>query len=265
MKIQFVSDVHIEFTHELSNLCKSIAHTFEFIPQTDADVIVVAGDIWYQLHGIKWCEELSRLHNKPVVVIYGNHDYWLAGKKNNKGIDALIKAAREYANNSDAEIFFLENDELILDGVRFLGCTMWTSYKNGDPFVMMKARQVMADFAAIPGKITPADLLTRHKESRAWLTGELAKDFDGKTVVITHHAPSYISLSEWELHQHTAAAYHDKLEDLMFDYHPSLWIHGHVHRCNDYRMGGTRVVSNTRGYHGEQTIEGFDAGKIIEV
>ena len=263
-----MSDLHVEFTHEVSQLSKSIAHTFEFVPVTDADLIVLAGDIWYQHHSIDWAAQLSRLHSKPVVAIFGNHDYWSVSKSTRRGIDACIKDMKALTTkyrDDGAEFYFLENDELIIDDVRFLGCTMWTSFNNANPFAMMKARSDMADYKAINGKVTPDTILARHKESKAWLTEELKKDFNGKTVVLTHHAPSSLSLSNWELHQHTAPAYYDQLESLMFDYKPDVWIHGHVHRVNDYMMDCTNVLSNTRGYHGEQVINDFNPGKIVEV
>ncbi|MEO8655932.1 MAG: metallophosphoesterase, partial [Ramlibacter sp.] len=46
-----------------------------------------------------------------------------------------------------------------------------------------------------------------------------------------------------------------------------LWIHGHTHDSFDYRMNGTRVVCNPRGYakNGVNENARFDPDFIAEV
>ncbi len=91
----------------------------------------------------------------------------------------------------------LNNRAVEINGVRFLGCTLWTDFLLSgladQYFAMQHARQGMADFHIIQSEgkpFTPEDAIALHTESRNWLQVMLEQPFSGKTVVITHHAPS---------------------------------------------------------------------------
>ena len=84
--------------------------------------------------------------------------------------------------------------------------------------------------------------------------------FDGKTVVITHHAPALDYLSD-DHAGHLAAAYANDWSDLLGK--ADLWVYGHTHVAASFIKNGCRVVSNPRGYPGQHT--GFDPGLIIEL
>lgn len=60
MKLHILSDLHLEnegFT----------------IPETNADVIVLAGDIHEGTRAIPWIKEQT---DKPVIYVAGNHEYY---------------------------------------------------------------------------------------------------------------------------------------------------------------------------------------------
>jgi hypothetical protein len=44
----------------------------------------------------------------------------------------------------------------------------------------------------------------------------------------------------------------------------ALWIHGHVHTAQDYRLGETRVLCNPRGYPVENNT-GFQGGLVVSL
>ncbi|MNR46096.1 hypothetical protein D3C85_1650220 [compost metagenome] len=86
------------------------------------------------------------------------------------------------------------------------------------------------------------------------------KPFDGKTVVVTHHAP--VPEVVGDKHEgHLIAAYTNSWHALLEK--ADLWVFGHTHRAIDITLGRCRVVSNPRGYPGEQT--GFDHGFVIDL
>lgn len=242
MKIQFFSDIHLEFGH------------FE-IPRTDADVIVAAGDIGVGLQGIEWLKRFDR----PVIYVAGNHEFY--------GGDLVHTRAAIAQATSDSRIRFLENASAEISGVRFLGATLWTDYRNGDQSVMRHARHQMNDFLQIrcaSRDLTPEQIYDINWESRFWLARELDRPFTGKTVVVTHHAPSGLS---WPYDENSdfRATYCNDLDDFFVRYDIDVWIHGHVHYVADYQQEGTRVLCNPRGYTGYQTIEDFSALKVVEV
>ncbi|MFD2272687.1 metallophosphoesterase [Undibacterium arcticum] len=148
--------MHLEF------LMQSHAD-YRIIDKTDADVLVLAGDIHNRTKAI----EAFRDWPVPVVYVHGNHEFY--GQNLLKVQDALRVTA------AGTNVHYLENDEYVLNGVRFLGCCLWTDYElTGDrPGAMFEARYGMRDHEVIrvaDGKrFMPSHALALHKQSRKWL------------------------------------------------------------------------------------------------
>ena len=230
MKLHVLNDLHIEFE--------------DFAPPaTDADVVVLAGDIGVGLGGQRWAE--TRFPDKPVIYVPGNHEFY------HHDI-ALMDALKAEAPDN---VYVLNDDQVIIDGVRFLGSTLWTDFAlfgEADRFFAMQtARQGMTDFSIISNdgrRFTPEDAIRLHTASREWLATMLAEPFDGTTVVVTHHAPSSRSVHPRYAHDLLTPAFASNLENLMDGDRAALWIHGHMHESFDDEVYGTRVVCNPRGY-----------------
>lgn len=114
MKIQPCSDLHVEMREHYGDYELAI---------TDADVIVLAGDIHIGTKAILFAGNESIRQNKPIILIAGNHEYY------NGDINVTLAEMREAAKNFPL-LHFLENEEPIIDDVRFLACTLWTDYKG---------------------------------------------------------------------------------------------------------------------------------------
>jgi len=242
MRIQYFSDIHLEFGE------------FE-LPATNADVIVAAGDIGVGTDGVNWLKNAG----KPVIYIAGNHEFYLGE------YFATQKALAVAAAGS--HVHFLEHSEVEVGNVRFLGATLWTDFDSGNPSLMQEAQHGMNDYVQIQfegGELRPRHTLAFNSETRRWLSACLAKPFEGKTVVVTHHAPSFNS---WQTERDSfyKHAYCNDLSELMEDSDIDLWIHGHIHYVSNYVHKSVRVVCNPRGYHGYQNIAGFDPAKVIQI
>ncbi|HEX2211318.1 MAG TPA: metallophosphoesterase [Longimicrobium sp.] len=248
MKIHLLSDLHTEFA------------PFD-PPPTDADVVILAGDTSPGTRGIAMAK--AWFPDRPVLYVAGNHEYY--GEAYPR-LDQKLAAAAD-----EAGVHFMQNREVVLDGVRFLGCTLWTDFEvfGARHNAMDAARVAMNDFRAIrvdPAyrRFRPDDARAIHQHSLRWLTERLDAPFDGTTVVVTHHAPSLRSIKPPYREHPATPAYASDLEWLL-DGRAALWVHGHTHLCVDYEIGGTRVVANQRGYVPEDPVDGFDPGKILEV
>ena len=112
-------------------------------------------------------------------------------------------------------------------------------------------------------RLHPHDVMAMHHHSLRWLTERLDAPFAGPTVIVTHAAPGLRSVAPKHRADPLTAAFASDLEWLL-DGRAVLWIHGHTHFCCDYTVGGTRVVSNQRGYPGEDTGP-FDPALVVEV
>ena len=249
MKIQVLSDIHLEFA--------------EFDPpETDAEVVILAGDVDNGEHGVYWAME--KFPSKPVLYVLGNHEYY------EHAIPELIEQARAAAN--DSNVYFLENRSVAIDGVEFFGCTLWSDFKLwGNPEeARAEAADRMSDYDHIKVSpklrpLQPKHLASHHRKSKKWLRAALQESQAKAKVVITHHAPCSVSLPEDFREDVLSAAYASKLDHFIKRSKAALWIHGHIHRVQDYMVGKTRVLSNPRGYHPEAPTPGFEPALVVEI
>jgi predicted phosphodiesterase len=242
VRINYFSDIHIEFG-ALNR------------PKTNADLVIAAGDIGIKNQGINWLKAI----NKPVIYVAGNHEFY------NHEYNKTLQMFRDHCANSN--IYFLERNAVIIDNIRFLGCTLWTNlYAEGKEQAEIISMR-LNDFKHIYYQETAfnkRNFTLLHKSSLMWLEKKLQEPFDGKTVVITHHAPLFQSWTEPN-HSLKRMAYCNNLETLIAKHDISVWFHGHVHAVNDYIFSETRILSNTRGYKGEREVKKFKRNKMIEI
>jgi predicted phosphodiesterase len=250
MKIHIMSDLHMEMS--------------KFVPpSTDADVIVLAGDIAKGNKGVYWARET--FPDKPIVYAPGNHEFYGARRPETL---ALLRVASKQNG-----VQVLDNDEYICDGVRFLGCTLWTDFqlfgKYKKPEAMQQGRIFLNDFRVISevehDRFTPDRSIELHELSLAWLTAKLDEPFEGKTVVVTHHLPSMLSVVPRFKSDIVSACFASELDNLFGKM--ALWIHGHTHDNLDYEANGTRVICNPRGYVTMSGTENFnfDPKLVVEI
>lgn len=252
MHIHVLSDLHLEFA------------PFE-APAPDADVVVLAGDTDRGLRGLEWA---ARTFNVPVVYIAGNHEYY--GHKLYRLDEKLAARAAELA------IHFLQQQAVVIEGIRFLGATLWTDLAaHGDPtWATHDVESAMNDYRLITvpppytgagyRKLRAGDTRALHRTMRQWLEAALREPFEGPTVVVTHHAPSLGSQHPDFAGDPVAAAYVSDMDDIVAESGAALWIHGHTHTTRDVRIGKTRLLANCRGYADEEAA-GFDPGLVVSV
>lgn len=115
------------------------------------------------------------------------------------------------------------------------------------------------------GMVTAKEILERHVRSRNFIDQELSQPFDGRTIVVTHHAPLMQNFDPRFFGNVTNAAFASDLSDLIWRRRPSLWIHGHIHKFRDYMADYTRIICNPVGYQSEKYISGFRPGFAIDL
>lgn len=245
MKFLIYSDIHTEFSR------------FKAPEGLDYDVVILAGDI-----GVGEVNPQEIVGNtKPFIYIPGNHEYY-------DGSDVVVK--------KEFEAPLVTRFESVDGPVRVIATTLWTDFKLlGDPVpAMVYARHYMNDFNRIRcmgRRFMPSDWLREHEDQLERIQHVLESDRNVTTVIVTHHAPSIRSCDPQYREHESDMFYASNLEWLMALYKPTLWVHGHVHKSNDYYIGSTRVVSNPRGYvrtsgtrHARENLT-FDPGLVIDV
>lgn len=263
VRLLILSDLHLEFA--------------AFTPPSPDlyDIAVLAGDIAVGVQAVHWARRKSTFAGKPVVLVPGNHEFY--GSERTR----MLKQLREAA--AGTHVHLLDRDEVILHGVRFLGTTLWTDFEldvaTGTLVAeaMGNAIRGLNDFGgsirerrdatgpAGPTRFTPDDARREHALSRDWLQLRLDLPSPLPTVVVTHHAPSPLSMDPQYESSDLNPCYYSRLPASFFEA-GTLWIHGHTHASSDYVHCRTRVVANPRGYVGwNGAIENanFDPRRVI--
>ena len=250
MKLHILSDLHNEFS------------VFDPIA-TDADVVVLAGDIGPQDSGIRWARKAFQ--DTEIVYVPGNHEFY--GHRRTEVLQCMAKSASELG------VYLLDDAEVNIGGVRFLGATLWTDFRlfgeESQLAAMREGSFYLNDFRLIGENVserfTAQRSLDLHNQSLKWLHDRLDETFDGKTVVVSHHLPSMLSVAENFQDSLLSACFASNLDGLFG--RMQLWVHGHTHSSMEYITKGTRVVCNPRGYVTNTGIENFDfnPSKIVLV
>ncbi|ETU79899.1 hypothetical protein Q095_00352 [Pseudomonas aeruginosa PS50] len=243
MRILIYSDLHLEF-----------GAGFE-PPDVGADLVVLAGDIGKGAKAVQWA---NNAFTCQVVQVAGNHEFYSGH---------VDRTWQKMKDTAAPHVCLLENQSFLWKGIRLLGCTAWTDFSvTGDALAASRqALEQMNDYKLIRiddnyRKLRPADVIKRNRAALNWLTTELAKPFDGQTLVVTHHAPIPEVMSD-EHEGHLSAAYANNWPHLLAQ--ADVWVFGHTHRAVDTHLHGCRLISNPRGYPGENA--GFSPAFAIDL
>lgn len=234
MKVWVASDLHID------------ASPWELKTVPDHDVLVLAGDVAGGPGAT--AVELRRIQAltcRPIIFVAGNHDV----------LNSTLRPP-EFQGLAWPIAILQAGASIQMGNVRFIGATLWTDFELGDQGYRPQAWAIasMPEYGAARHEredrfITPRDIGLEHQRDRAAVEAALSRPHSGKTVVVTHHAPSGRSVPEDRGHERWGA-YASGLEAVILRFQPDLWIHGHIHEPQDYMIDQTRVLSNPRGYPG---------------
>lgn len=262
MRLWILSDLHLELQPEIP------------LPIPDADICVLAGDITAPLEAsVAWAVDRIGEHI-PVVLVPGNHEFY--GDSVMGGIYRGLKAY-----SPDPRAHLLVNDCVVLDGVRFIGSTLWTDYaldasraspaaRDSDiAWAMRNAEGMLSDHIQIARddnswlRWSSGDARAAFRVARTYIETVLEVPHEGPTVVVTHHAPSPLSISPHFFGSPLNPAFASDLTATILRYRPDVWVHGHVHHSVGYVLGETQVVCNPRGY-GDENPD-FDPAFVLDV
>jgi predicted phosphodiesterase len=279
MKIAICSDLHLEF------------ETIVLENTEGAEVLILSGDIlverdldmydrrqvelgFMNKRSLRFHEFFQDVSNKfpHVVYVAGNHEHYHGDFKYTT---TELKRKLAYLPN----VYVLDRDLKDINGVKFIGSTLWTDMNNGDQLTLYHMRSMMNDFQCVansnrevnykvqdllsevpdkmifktrPAKFCPEDAFEEHIKCKQYIqvcTAFLGEDTN-KYVVVGHHAPSRRSTHpRYQNDTIMNGGYSSSLDEFIMD-RPNikLWTHGHTHEPFDYMIGETRIVCNPRGY-----------------
>lgn len=267
MRIVVASDLHLEFPQHQQKVLN--------YKWPDADLLVLAGDVFNaprlrpdrtdkdaRRHWHASDELVNRLTKQysKIVYVMGNHDHY------NGRFSHSEATLRQFFGD---RIELLQNQTTNHMGLEIVGTTLWTDFCAADPQAMSEAMWGMNDYRVILHDdgypIKAADTLDEHRIARGFID-QAVRHGTHKRLVVTHHAPSMISLHKKHKGGLLDYAYASDLEALAGHGNIVAWIHGHTHQNEDYILpGNTRVFANQQGYYSEN-FNNFDpANGVMEI
>ncbi len=269
MKVAYCSDLHLNFgTLILNN-------------DQNAEILILAGDVMEaddQKSSPVYNNFFDHVSKEFNLVFYvaGNHEYW--GGNIRKTLDSMRKSLPENVIILDNEGYNIHR----VDGssVVFFGGTMWTNLGKRSPTSMMMAQR-MKDFQYISYSDQKSAFWSRDESGkrvrmyREWAFGvndwinehdlfveKLTERIHGTddVVVISHHAPSSLSVSPMFKSQiFENDSYYSDMSELILD-NPQIkhWVHGHIHHKQMHYIGDCLVRANPRGYYGYEQTHRFE-------
>ncbi|MBV6625934.1 MAG: metallophosphoesterase [Rivularia sp. (in: Bacteria)] len=239
MKIQLISDLHIDF---LPDFGKSLLNK---IKNSEVDILVVAGDLAPINHPAfeKGLIELTSYY-PIVIIVLGNHEYYYSSPQE-------VERITTYLQKLIPNFYILENQTIELSGITFAGTTLW--YKRTPE--ACKQETTKKQFQII-SSFNPW-VYQQNQAAREFL---VTVDAD---IIITHHLPSSKSV-EPKYKNDSNCFYVCDVEDIIHTNQPKYWLHGHTHINCNYQIGNTRVIANPYGYPHESN-SGFIEQLILEV
>lgn len=273
MRLQLASDLHLERDP-----------VFQLPAAPGADTLVLAGDIGSYQAGsrLKESDDFGLARFAPgapgvpwrrVLYVPGNHEY--------DGLEFAGAHERLRATCERLGITWLERETLVIEGVRFIGTTLWTDFEalaRGQSTMTLQRQALEKAYRAanfylrrFTASRDGVPMLAEQwrqlaLECQQWLRAALAEPFAGPTVVVTHHAPSLRSADPRYGLTPGTAGFCNALDELLDQ--ADLWLHGHLHCASDYRSGyreRCRVVANPLGYASKGEQEDFRPSLVIEV
>jgi Icc-related predicted phosphoesterase len=252
MKIQIFSDLHV-----------GVRPIKKITIVDGVDLVIVAGDTCEgALRAFEYLRRIVPMHI-PIVMVMGNHEYY------RRFVPIELELARSHS--ATFNIRLLEDDTVVLGGIRLVGATLWTDYaifgEANQAAVMNACASGMNDHRLIGWqkqpwlRFRPQEAALLHDRSKAYLTETLAVPFAGPTVVVSH--VHWDSVHPRFRTDPVTGAFVSDLSALIEAHRPALWVHGHVHNSSDYRIGDTRIVCNPHGYGNENAD--FDGTLVVEV
>lgn len=252
MKIQYCSDLHLEFKENKNFLTENpIAPSGE--------ILLLAGDIipFKLLKQHDDFFDFVSANYESVFWVPGNHEYYHYNLKDVK--NPLYEIIRH-------NVFLVNNQIIPYKSVNLIFSTLWSFISPQNEWDIQRN---VSDFSVIKiqGKrITPAQFNSLHQTDYAFLKTALNTNDSKTNVVVTHHVPTFLNYPEQYKNNKINQAFAVELHDFIFSSDAAYWIYGHHHNnMPAFTIGNTVMLTNQLGYVQHQEHKGFKTNSVIKI
>jgi len=242
MRIQYISDIHLELT-------KNDTYWNENRLNPVGDILILAGDITkmtktHQSH--LFFDQISE-DFEQVFYVPGNHEYY-----DIYDLTLLQKESLDIDIRKNVKL--VNNKSINYKGVNFIFSTLWSFVpRDKAPYVVngvacFRHIKDSSNWTDHPGEMTAKKWNELHNDSKFFIVNALADIKEGKTIVVTHHVPTKLCITDEFKQSLISSAFHSELYDIIKVSNIDYWIYGHSHRNVDIEIKGTKLTSNQFGY-----------------
>lgn len=258
MKIQYMSDLHLEFKNNSKWVMGNALNAA-------GEYLILAGDIchiteeYFEHPFFDWCNE----NFKHTFWVPGNHEFY-------SGTVLFDLYAGELQEKIRDNVSLVNNVLVcIKDVVNIILSAGWSKIGPLHEYHILKGMNDFKCIAGHEGYITTQDF---NKQSDiAWNFIEEAlktvkQDEKNKTIVVTHYLPTFKVLEDKWVGDNLNEGFAIEKSDVILDSNATYWIYGHSHgKKSDVMVGETLLVSNQLGYVDVGEHRGFKGAKIINL
>jgi predicted phosphohydrolase len=252
MKIQYASDLHLEFPENKGFLKRN-----PLLP--GGDVLLLAGDIVPFAVMDKYADFFSYISDTfdTTYWIPGNHEYYHSD---------ILSRTGSFNEKIKDNLFLINNVSVIQKNIKLIFSTLWTHISPGNQF---EIRQRLSDFHTIKYNrkgLTTDHYNQLHEQCRSFLNEELSKGEPEKKVIVTHHVPTFMNYHEKHRGDTLNEAFAVEMNDVILRSRADYWIFGHHHtNTTDFQIGSTTLTTNQLGYVKYNECPAFNTNKIITI
>ncbi len=260
IRIQYVSDLHLEFSQNRQWIAK---HPLE----VTGDILLIAGDTAYldspesendTYSAYKFWDWASKQY-RQVIVCLGNHDFY--------GYYDLATMPNGFCKEIRHNVHAYYNSVVHLGDIDIIVSTLWSRIEPYNAFMTEKS---VSDFYRImygEHRLTADDFNHEHERCLAFIEKAISESDAQKIIVLTHHVPTQLCTAAEFQNSTINGAFTVELANFISNHRIDYWIYGHSHRNIKAQIGDTLILSNQLGYisHHEHLMNGFNTSAMIEV
>ncbi len=250
MKIQFCSDLHLEFAENRKYLSNN-----PIVPT--GDILLLGGDIMLFKQMEQHYDFLNFLsdHFQTTYWIPGNHEYYHSSINNRAG--SFKEALRK-------NVFLLNNKVVDIGEVQILCSTLWSQIA---PDKAWSIQMNMSDFHLIKKSgetISIGDYNNMHHDCLNFITEALNTKTTKSRIVLTHHVPTFLNYPEQYRNDPLNSGFATELFELIESSKIDYWIFGHHHRnISSFKIGSCSLETNQLGYVASGESKSFNDKKVL--
>jgi predicted phosphohydrolase len=191
--------------------------------------------------------------------------YWIPGNHEYYYFDAATKSGTFY-EEIRSNVILLNNSVVQHQNTKFIFSTLWSKISSVNQWNIERG---LSDFHVINyngHKFTAEDYNHLHTDCINFINQELQNKDADKTIVVTHHVPTFKKYPKIYKNSVLTEAFAVELFDTIEASKVDCWIYGHSHHnTKDFKIGTTQMLTNQLGYVQRNENERFSPLKYFNI